>query len=645
VRIKFESVSIKNLLSFGNAETTLEFGRYPFSLIVGENGTGKSTLIVDALHFGLFGKIIRKGIKLEQVVNNINKKGCEVTLRMTVNGIPYQIERGLSPSYLRLLKDGKAQDERSSKALVQTQIEELLGFDQNTFKNICILSLNNSKSFMDLTPEETRNVVENLLGIQIYSQMLEKSKSLLKENKDKLKILEKDYDLYNGLVKDNRDKLEKANLIRKEFESNKIKQLKTLVQEMKGLEAEKELSGKELKPFDLKIPDFNSSDYDRQVFGYQAKIQRIQRIIEEFTNCRNENVREKRFIEDKEWVDCKTELEKEEKALVFINETTDCPVCNSTLTDKHKKDESKKINIRIDAIKIKMINLDGQSNVYQLNCDFFIEEIKTWMGYKKEQENLQQEIYDLKKVKEEEYKNALSLYEDYRDKQDKIKSTLLRLESDIKSLKEKMLYIKNQTMEAFDGLIDESKLKEYEDKFSSIIESKESTENEIRYYEYIKELLSDEGIKAQVIKNDLPFLNNSINGYLKDFGRNYGIRFNEQFELELTGYSKRGLGYYSLSEGEKKRIDLSILLSFIKLAKSKNSISCNILAIDELLDNAMDSSGKEDIINLLTSMVKTGIIDSVYIISHNRNLILPNSERIEVVKEGEFSKILLDKSN
>jgi energy-coupling factor transporter ATP-binding protein EcfA2 len=99
------------------------------------------------------------------------------------------------------------------------------------------------------------------------------------------------------------------------------------------------------------------------------------------------------------------------------------------------------------------------------------------------------------------------------------------------------------------------------------------------------------------------------------------------------------LSYYNLSEGEKKRIDLAILLSFIDLSKKKNSIDINILVFDEIFDTSLDASGQASFISMLEKKIKDGIVSNVFIISHDRNLILPQAETITVYKEAEFSKI------
>ena len=126
MRIDFEKITLKNFLSYGNAITEIPLNKSAFTLITGENGTGKSSSIVDAISFALFGKIHRKKITQKQVINNINKKGCEVTLDFTIDGrTKYTVKRGLKPNFLELWKDGKKMDSLSSAVLVQKEVTNI----------------------------------------------------------------------------------------------------------------------------------------------------------------------------------------------------------------------------------------------------------------------------------------------------------------------------------------------------------------------------------------------------------------------------------------------------------------------------------------------------------------------------------------
>jgi len=209
MKINFKKISIKNFLSYGNKITILELNKHSYTVILGENGVGKSTILIDAISFALYGKIQRKGININQVVNNINNKNCYVELEFNINDNDYKIIRGIKPSILELWVNDKKQDQENSKKLIQNEILNIIKIDLATLINISILSINTHKPFVDLTPEETRNITENFLGIKIFSDMLKDVKEQIKNNKDNLKINEKDFNLYSELVKDNSEKLKK----------------------------------------------------------------------------------------------------------------------------------------------------------------------------------------------------------------------------------------------------------------------------------------------------------------------------------------------------------------------------------------------------------------------------------------------------
>lgn len=616
MKIKFKNISIKNFLSFGASITLFDLSKSPFTLIVGENGSGKSTILIDALHFVLFGKIIRKGIKLSQVVNNINKKNCEVCLDFEIDDIKYRIERGLSPDFLRLFKNGELKDERASKVLIQKEIEDILQFDQDTFKNISVLSLNNSKSFMDLTPEETRNVVENILGIQIYSQMLDKAKEILKENKNKIKVIDKDFIIYDNLVKDNKDKLKKIKDLKDGFEFKRRETLFKLNNDLTQLNIDFTEQEKKI------IKDIIEPLYPKEIVDLDSHMMKIKDNISEQRGLISETVTNiKNIIK---------EIDKENESDKFFINTENCPICKTKLNESHRKEELKKIRDRVNELEETKKELLNKSTLLKDNILIL--------------ENSFNSTNERKQLLINKFDNEKKIFDEESNKQLLIKDNINVIKHRIEIIEKEIEDVKNDSIDKhIDSLINMDVIKEYEEKLNSIILDKEKTENEILYYEYIKDLLSDGGIKAQVIKNDLPFLNKTINNYLKDFERTYTITFDEQFNIVIGGYSKRGLSYYNLSEGEKKRIDISILLAFVRLSRQKNSISCNILAFDEVLETSLDEDGKRVLVdNLLNNMIKMNIVDNIFIISHNKNLILPDAEIITVYKEGEFSKIKLD---
>ena len=629
MKICFNELQVKNFLSFGNNLTSINLNQSPFTLILGENGSGKSTLVVDALHFALFGKVIRRGVKQSQVVNSINKKDCEVSLSFTVNAVPYKIIRGLAPNVLRFFKSGIEQDERASNVLIQKEIEELIQFDQNTFKSISVLSLNNSKAFVDLTPEETRNVIENLLGIQIYSLMLEEAKKVLKDNKDKEKILEKDFSLYKGLVEDNEKKQVIAEQMRRDFEKGKLTRIADTEKEILGSKAKIE-SRKHalvsLDPVSPVIPNYSElEDKKTKLIVLQKKA--TDKIIDLGTEIAK--------IEGHAKPD-DTERVKLDKKIEFLDTTEICPVCEQELSDEHRAKERAKLSKELSEVEVRISAANDRKKAAVL-----------------EKQKIQPKLDEItKKISDidattrslnQQFNKATGDYHTQLGQKTILEGEVQALERLVVSLQDKCDDISAETLDnVFKGLLDDETVKQYKSKFEAIKYEMTVVKQEVEMFESIKELLSDGGIKAAVVKRDLPFLNNSINQYLQTFERSYGIEFDEEFNIKIKGYAKNGLSYYNLSEGEKKRIDLAILLSFIDLSKKKNSIDINILVFDEIFDTSLDSGGQVAFTSILTRKIKAGVIDNVFIISHDRNLVLPESNIMTVYKEGEFSKVKVE---
>lgn len=184
--IKFEFLRYKNFLSSGNYWTEIKLNETISTLVVGHNGSGKST-ILDALTFVLFNKPFRK-INKNQLINSINEKDCLVEIEFTICGNPYKIIRGMKPTLFEIYDNGILLDQASSTNDQQKWLEQfLLKLNYKSFTQIVILGSSNFVPFMQLSTQHRREVVEDLLDIKIFSSMNDVSKIKIKEIKDYLK--------------------------------------------------------------------------------------------------------------------------------------------------------------------------------------------------------------------------------------------------------------------------------------------------------------------------------------------------------------------------------------------------------------------------------------------------------------------------
>ena len=180
--IKFKAVRWKNFLSTGDKFTTIQLDRSPSTLIVGHNGAGKSTLL-DALSFGLFGKAHRD-IKKDQLINSINQRGAVVEVEFDIGVHSFKIIRGIRPGKFEIWQNGNMINQSSASRDYQKFLEQnILKLNHKSFHQIVVLGSSSFIPFMQLSTGQRREVIEDLLDIQVFSKM----NQILKERSGKLK--------------------------------------------------------------------------------------------------------------------------------------------------------------------------------------------------------------------------------------------------------------------------------------------------------------------------------------------------------------------------------------------------------------------------------------------------------------------------
>jgi DNA repair exonuclease SbcCD ATPase subunit len=181
--IKFKAIRYKNFLSTGNTFTEIKLDSNPVTLIVGENGAGKSTFL-DAITFALFGKPFRN-INKPQLVNSINERECLVEIEFSISTKNYLVRRGIKPNVFEIYCNKSLLNQDAKSKDYQDQLEKLiLKMNYKSFTQIVILGSTNFTPFMQLTAADRRAVIEDLLDIQIFSSMNVVVKNKLTELKD-----------------------------------------------------------------------------------------------------------------------------------------------------------------------------------------------------------------------------------------------------------------------------------------------------------------------------------------------------------------------------------------------------------------------------------------------------------------------------
>ena len=180
--IVFNKLRYKNFLSSGNTFTEIQLDRSKSTLVVGQNGAGKSTML-DAISFGLFGKAHRN-INKTQLVNSINNKGCLVEVEFTIGGNRFKVCRGIKPGIFEIWKNGTMINQSSHAKEYQKILEQnILKLNHKSFHQVIVLGSSSFIPFMQLPSGHRREVIEDLLDINVFSKM----NILLRERNTQLK--------------------------------------------------------------------------------------------------------------------------------------------------------------------------------------------------------------------------------------------------------------------------------------------------------------------------------------------------------------------------------------------------------------------------------------------------------------------------
>ena len=262
-------------------------------------------------------------------------------------------------------------------------------------------------------------------------------------------------------------------------------------------------------------------------------------------------------------------------------------------------------------------------------------------------------------INENKLKNEDNLKEDYKNINKKIENETKKLEDvkkildsiqkdvfELKQMKEKIgenhnkiIHFKNKIKEINNFVpekIDESKIEIFEEKITKLKKDKEEIIKEKNNYEKLAQLIFKSNIKEKLIKQQIKDLNLFIEYFLNKFGLDYKIVIEENLKVQVQALHKSS-EFYSLSNGEKARVNFALLFAFLKLIEEKNGIKLNVLFLDEALDSSLDYEGKEKLLEILTEFAET---KDIIIISHSQDIIEKEIfKRIFEIKKDKFSKI------
>ena len=562
--INFKVVRWRNFLSTGNNFTEINLQSDKTTLIVGQNGSGKSTML-DAISFALFGKSHRN-INKPQLVNSVNQKNCVVEVEFVVNNNNFKIVRGLKPVVFEIWKNDTLVNQNSHSKEYQKVLEQnILKLNHKSFHQVVVLGSSSFIPFMQLTSINRRNVIEDLLDINVFSKM----NVILKENIGALR----------ETIKDNDYKIE--------INSTKIDAQKKYIREITRMNAEyRKEKEDEIEEFrgEIKKLDEGNLELSTQIENLHinvdpinAKIKKLNSYETEFKSKMKSVVSDAKFYEDNE----------------------SCPTCEQQIDEKIKEE---KLNNAKNKAK------DIQDGILKV---------------KQELEEAQKEL----SIENEKLETIRKLEKEIHSNNETISRLYFSIEKNLKDLTEK----NNGDLEIAN--------KEYSDLLENnktLIENKLELNEQNSYNQVLFELLKDTGIKTKIIKQYLPVMNKLVNAFLQTLDFFVHFNLDESFTESIRSRHRDNFTYDSFSEGEKQRIDLSLLFTWRQIAKMKNSVATNLLILDETFDSSLDQDGIENLMKIINTLDEG---TNVFVISHKGDMLEGKFEnKIEFYKDKNFSR-------
>lgn len=513
-------------------------------------------------------------INKPQLVNSVNEKDCLVEIEFSIGSREYKVIRGIKPNIFEIWIDGNVQNQDAAQSDQQKKLEE------------GILKLN-YKSF-------TQTVILGSATFVPFMQLTSANRRDIVEDLLDIKI----FSTMNGILKDRvrscNEVIREAS-IRKDMIEDKIEMQESFIKDI-------EKSGKER--IDRKEKQVENLHKEVDVIMDENDGKTLKIMDELQPKLENLNNTKKTL---KKLNTIKVKLEQKIQNIVeehkFFEDNTVCPTCTQPLEEQ----------FRLDKI------VDIQEKSKELN-----------EGYKELEATI-----NVEQEKDIEFTNCSS---EINRLNNDISTNNVRISGINRQIKNLRKEIQDVADQVSNRNTERETLKNLKEDLDKTEKERSSQREEVSYLDFAHSLMKDGGVKSKIIKKYLPLMNQQINKYLQmmDFYINFSL--DEEFKESIRSPIHEDFSYDSFSEGEKMRIDLSLLFTWRDIAKMRNSASTNLLILDEIFDSSLDGAGTD----FFTTIIKFVIQDAhVFVISHKTDELMDKFDRIiKFDKVKGFSKVV-----
>ena len=412
--ITFKYVRWKNLLSTGNQFTEIQLDRSPTTLIIGENGAGKST-ILDALCFGLFNKPFRS-ISKSQLINSVNGGGTIVEVEFIVGGKEVRVVRGIKPNKFEVyVNDNMINQDANARDYQKHLEQQILGLNYRSFTQVVILGSSTFVPFMQLSTKARREVVEDILDIKVFSLMNFLLKNKNKELTEEIRNVEYQYDLTNEKIS-----------LQEKFIEDVINNKSTIIAENRQKIYDNNFT------INARNDDILSHETTKQNLSFDAEEQtKIEQKIKKLTQTE---------------AALKNRKSEHDRQIQFFQTNDECPTCEQPITESTKQTKIESSSTKIGEIENGIRDLQGMEREEKDRLDTILSDLEKIRSADVEIAKIRASITEMEKFnaklqKDVETYESGSVSEEDKTKLAELKGTIKYIDEQKSKLNEDRFYI------------------------------------------------------------------------------------------------------------------------------------------------------------------------------------------------------------
>jgi DNA repair exonuclease SbcCD ATPase subunit len=683
--IQIKNLTVKNFMSVGAATQAINFDRKDITLVLGENldlggdgsrnGTGKTT-IINALSYALYGNAL-SNIRKDNLVNKTNGKNMLVSLEFAVNGAEYRIERGRKPNVLKFYVNNEAtvatDEAQGDSRETQDAVERIMNMSHDMFKHVVALNTY-TEPFLGLKANDQRTIIEQLLGITLLSERADAIKELARGTKDS--VSQEEFRIRavveaNSRIAEQIESLRRRRVLWQKKQDSDLEYLATQYADLTQINIEAELlAHRDLAVYSQQktaqdahtalvarqtawrqkqfrdVADFRANydllshiDIEAELAAHAAlaahthQAKNTADIEKLITRCRADEIREQAAV---------AKLGAEITEL----EAHKCYACGQEFHDgsheavlEDKRKTLQEAELQAAATNNQLIEHTAALAALGVLGAKPVTHYRTEaeaIRHSSELENIQKQI-DAKLAELDPYAEQILEYIEvvlgaqpvtHYDTEAKAVTHMSQVANLLQQITTKTAeadpytdQIEDMTNQAlqtvsYDALNDLNRLQEHQDFLLKLLTSKDSF------------------VRKKIIDQNLSYLNARLTHYLDRIGLPHTVKFQNDLSVSIEELG-RELDFDNLSRGERTRLILSLNFAFRDVWESLYS-PINLLFVDELIDNGLDTAGVENALALLKRMSRERH-KSIWLVSHRDELSGRVENILKVVKENGFT--------